>query len=110
MSKQQPKLLQIWFWDESGFSLRVIRPKGWGKLGQPQKLTGQRRHGRVNVMGGIRELDQKRLCFFVRRGDADIFSEQLQQLQKFVKQESVTQANQIENLPEGRTKNYCDFR
>ena len=31
ISKEKPKLLQIWFWDESGFSLRVLRRKLWGK-------------------------------------------------------------------------------
>ena len=30
-----------------GFSLRVIRRKGWGKKGKCQKVTGQRRCGRV---------------------------------------------------------------
>lgn len=46
--------MQVWFWDESGFSLRVIRRKNWGKRGRRKNLTGQRRRGRVNVMGEIR--------------------------------------------------------
>jgi transposase len=29
ISKEFPKLLQVWVWDESGFSLRVIRRKNW---------------------------------------------------------------------------------
>lgn len=31
IAREQPERLQIWFWDESGFSLRVIRRKNWGK-------------------------------------------------------------------------------
>jgi hypothetical protein len=27
IEKENPERLQIWFWDESGFSLRVIRRK-----------------------------------------------------------------------------------
>ncbi len=65
MAKEQPERLQVWFWDETGFSLRVIRRKCWGKKGQRKKITGQRGLGRVNVMGGIRELDRKRVCFFI---------------------------------------------
>lgn len=32
ISKSEPNKLQIWFWDESGFSLRVLRRKLWGIL------------------------------------------------------------------------------
>jgi len=35
-------------------------------------------------MGGMREYDRKRLCF-IKKGDGDIFYEQLQQLNDFVK-------------------------
>lgn len=63
--------------DETGFSLRVIRRKTWGKKGLRKKVTGQRRRGRVNVMGGIREYDRKRLCFFIKKGNADTFYQQL---------------------------------
>ena len=65
IARVHPEQLQVWFWDESGFSLRVIRRKNWGKRGQRKNLTGQRRRGRVNVMGGIREIDRKRVCFFI---------------------------------------------
>src|SRR4028119_2453659 len=54
LAKIKQELLQIWFWDESGFSLRVLRRKTWGKKGKRKKITGQRRRGRVNVMGGLR--------------------------------------------------------
>lgn len=54
LAKIQPAQVQVWFWDESGFSLRVLRRKTWGKKGKRKKITGQRRRGRVNVMGGLR--------------------------------------------------------
>lgn len=98
IAQEQPEQFQVWFWDESGFSLRVIRRKSWGKKGQRKQLAGQRRRGRVNVMGGIRELDRKRLCFFVKKGDADIFYEQVQQLNEFVKQEWIGKGNAAENF------------
>lgn len=93
ITKEKPDFLQVWFWDETGFSLRVIRRKNWGKKGKRRKITGQRRRGRVNVMGGIREQDRKRLCFFIKKGDADSFYEQLQQLNDFVKNEWVEKGN-----------------
>ena len=89
IAKDKPDSMQIWFGDETGFSLRVIRRKNWGKKGKRKKITGQRRRGRVNVMGGMREYDRKRLCFFIKKGDGDIFYEQLQQLNDFVKKEWV---------------------
>jgi len=93
ITKEKPERLQVWFWDETGFSLRVIRRKTWGKKGKRKKVTGQRRRGRVNVMGGIREHDRKRLCFFIKKGNADTFYEQLQQLNDFVKKEWVEKGN-----------------
>ncbi|MDZ4871537.1 MAG: IS630 family transposase ISNpu2 [Chroococcidiopsis cubana SAG 39.79] len=97
-SKENPERLQVWFWDETGFSLRVIRRKTWGKKGKRKKVTGQRRRGRVNVMGGLREQDHKRLCFFIKKGDADTFYKQLQQLNELVKQEWVVNGNQAEEF------------
>ena len=37
INKQTPELLQVWFWDESRFSLRVIRRKTWGKKRRRKK-------------------------------------------------------------------------
>ena len=45
VARDYPELLQVWFWDESGFSLQVIRRKNWGKKGQRRKIPGQRRRG-----------------------------------------------------------------
>ena len=43
----------VWFWDETGFSLRVIRRKNWCKKGTRRKKRGDRRKGRINVMGAV---------------------------------------------------------
>ncbi|WP_445302005.1 transposase [Microcoleus sp. N9_B4] len=51
----------MWFWDESGFSLGVNRRKNWFKKGSRKKVRVNRRKGRVNVMGGVRNSDKKSL-------------------------------------------------
>ena len=81
LARESPNQLQVWFWDESGFSLRVIRRKTWGKKGQRKKVSGQRRRGRVNVMGGVRSHDKRRINFFIKRGNGETFLEQLIKLQ-----------------------------
>jgi hypothetical protein len=57
---------------ESGFSLRVIRRKTWGKKSQRKKVSGQRRSGRVNAMGGVRYSDKKRFVEFIKKGSSGI--------------------------------------
>lgn len=98
ISKTEASKLQIWFWDESGFGLQVIRRKNWSKKGKRRKVSGKRRRGRVNVMGGIRESDRKRICLFVKKGNGDTFYEQLCQLYKFVLIEWVEQGNREEDF------------
>ncbi len=100
IAKANPKLHQIWFWDESGFSLRVLRRKTWSKKGKTKKVTGKRSRGRVNVMGGLRLSDKKRVCYFVERGNADTFYEQLKQLNEFVLQEWLAWGNKSEDFSE----------
>ncbi len=51
-------------------------------------------------MGGIREHDRKRLCFFIKKGNADTFYEQLQQLNDFVKKEWIDKGNKAEDFQE----------
>lgn len=85
--------------DESGFSLRVIRRKVWGKKGKLKLLTGQRRRGRVNVMGGLRYSDRKRVCYFVKKGDGDSFYEQLYHFNEFVKEEWIAKGNKALCFP-----------
>ena len=82
-----PEYFQVWFGDEAGFSLRVLRRKCWTRRGRRRKVTGQRRRGRVNVMGGLRYHDRKRLCYFVEKGNALSFFEQLEKLNAFIKKE-----------------------
>lgn len=98
IAKKEPNQIQVWFWDESGFSLRVIRRKSWGKKGRRKKITGQRRKGRVNVMGGIRESDRKRICFFVEKGEGDIFYERLQQFNQLIQNEWICQGNRAKDF------------
>ena len=98
IAKTDQKKLQLWFWDESGFSLRVLRRKTWGKKGNRKKITGKRSRGRVNVMGGLRLDDKKRLCYFVKKGNADTFYEQLNQLHEFVLQEWVASGHCAEDF------------
>ncbi|WP_013334924.1 IS630 family transposase [Gloeothece verrucosa] len=98
IAKTSPEKLQLWFWDESGFSLRVIRRKGWGKKGTRKKVTGQRSRGRVNVMGGLRYTDKKRVNYFIKKGNADTFYESLKMLNELIKQEWVEQGNKVEEF------------
>ena len=51
-------------------------------------------------MGGIREGDRKRLCFFFEKGNSDTFYGQLEQLNEFVKEEWVGQGNRIQDFKE----------
>ena len=104
ITKETPERLQVWFWDESGFSLRVIRRKTWGKKGNRKKVTGQRRRGRVNIMGGLRYHDKKRINFVIKKGNADVFYEQLTSLNNFLRQEWIEQGNQIESFQNNSAK------
>jgi len=98
ITKQTPERLQVWFWDESGFSLRVIKRKNWGKKGCRKKITGQRRRGRVNIMGGLRYHDKKRLNFVIKKGDSNTFYEQIKALNSSVIEEWVALGNKAENF------------
>jgi len=64
----------------------VIRRKTWGKKGRRKKITGQRRRGRVNLMGGLRYPDKKRLNFVIKKGDSDTFYEQIKGASQFCSQ------------------------
>jgi hypothetical protein len=56
-----------------GFRLRVIRRKNWCRKGKRKKVRGDRRKGRVNVMGGLRYSDKKRWVEFIKMGNATSF-------------------------------------
>jgi transposase len=104
ITEKTPERLQVWFWDESGFSLRVIRRKNWGKKGTRKQVTGQRRRGRVNIMGGLRYHDKKRLNFVIKQGNADVFYEQIKSLNNFLRQEWIEQGKLIEEFQDGSAK------
>ena len=92
-SEKQPNKIQVWFWDESGFSMRVIRRKSWRRIGKKKKVTGQRRKGRVNVMGGLRYSDKKRICYFIEKGESETFYNKISNLNESVKKEWISQGN-----------------
>ncbi|MDR9895019.1 IS630 family transposase [Aetokthonos hydrillicola Thurmond2011] len=104
ITKETPERLQVWFWDESGFSLRVIRRKNWGQKGTRKKVAGKRRKGRENIMGGLRYHDKKRINFVIKKGNADVFYEQIKSLNNFLIQEWIEQGNTIDNFYTGSAK------
>ena len=71
--KEKPSSIQIWFLDESGFSLRVIRRKGWMQRGKRKKVRGDRRKGRLNIMGAVNYSDKKRWVDVVKTGNSESF-------------------------------------
>jgi transposase len=100
IAKEEPSKLQVWFWDESGFSLRVIRRKNWSKKGQRRKVTGERRCGRVNAMGGLRYSDKKRFVEFIKKGNSETFYEVLKVFYQEIIKEWVEAGNNVENFRE----------
>ena len=96
LAKEKPESIQVWFWDECGFSLRVIRRRAWTKKGKRKKVNGQRKRGRVNVMGALRHNDKKRVCFMIKKGNSETFHEQLKKLHEEIRQEWIN----LGNLPE----------
>ena len=91
-------MLQVWFWDESGFSLRVVRRKNWCKKGKPKKVRGDRRKGRINVMGGVRALDKKRFIEFIDKGNADNFYRVLKIFNQELTNEWILAGNPAKNF------------
>ena len=100
IEKEFPKLLQVWFWDESGFSLRVIRRKNWCKKGSRTKKRGDRRKGRINVMGGVRYSDKKRWVDFIPTGNSVNFYLVLTTFYEDLKQEWIEAGNLGEDFKE----------
>jgi len=98
MAENNPNLMQIWFWDESGFSLRIIRRKQWTKKGKRKKVRGDKRKGRVNVMGGVRYSDKKRWVDFIKTGNSQNFKSVLCTFYKDLKREWVEQGNKEEDF------------
>lgn len=76
----------------------MIRRKTWGKKGKRKKVTGQRSRGGVNIMGGLRFHDKKRINFVIKQGNGDVFYEQLKVLRDFLKQEWIEAGNNPEDF------------
>jgi transposase len=100
IEKELPKRLQVWLWDESGFSLRVIRRKNWCKKGSRTKKRGDRRKGRINVMGGVRYSDKKRWVDFIPTGNSVNFYLVLTTFYEDLKQEWIEAGNLAEDFKE----------
>ena len=100
ITKKTPEKLQLWFWDESGFSLRVTRRKNWSKKGTRKKVRGDRRNGRVNVMGGLRYSDKKRWVEFIKKGDSENFYQVIKGFYKELVNEWVEKGNKAEDFKE----------
>jgi transposase len=98
IEKLRPDQLQLWFWDESGFSLRIIRRKNWCKKGSRKKVRGDRRKGKVNVMGGLRYSDKKRFVEFLDKGNADNFYKVLKIFYQELINEWVEAGNQAKDF------------
>jgi Transposase and inactivated derivatives len=90
--------LQVWFWDESGFSLRVIRRKNWCKKGTRSRKRGERRKGRINVMGGVRYSDKKRWVDFIPSGNSANFYAVVKNFYEDLKAEWILQGNLAEDF------------
>jgi len=52
--------------------------------------------GRVNIMGGLRYHDKKRINFVIKKGNADVFYEQIKRLNDLLLKEWIEQRNKIE--------------
>jgi transposase len=100
LATESPKLLQVWFWDESGFSLRVIRRKNWCKKGTRKNQRGDRKKGRINVMGGVRYSDKKRWVDFIPTGNSVNFYLVLQTFYGDLKQEWIELGNLAKDFQE----------
>lgn len=104
MTEDNPNLIQIWFWDESGFSLRIIRRKQWTKKGKRKKVRGDKRKGRVNVMGAVRYSDKKRWVDFIKTGNSENFKSVLWAFYKELQREWIEQGNKKEDFKDNGPK------
>lgn len=98
IAKENPARLQVWFWDEAGFNLRVIRRKRWTKKGTRKKVSGRRKTGSFSVMGGIRFSDKKRVVDFISKGTGDSFFSVLQEFYREVKAEWAEAGNNLDDF------------
>jgi transposase len=104
IEKEHPELLKVWFWDESGFSLRVIKRKNWCKKGKQKRIRGDRRKGRVNVMGALRYSDKKRFVEFLKTSNSESFYEVLKIFYQELINEWIEAGNNREDFAEKGAK------
>ena len=52
------------------------------------------RKGRVNVIGGLRYHDKKRICYFIEKGESKTFYNKIRNLNESVKKEWLEQGNE----------------
>ncbi len=104
IEKETPERLQVWFWDESGFSLRGIRRKTWCLKGKRKKVRGDRRKGRVNVMGALRYSDKKRFVDFLKKSNSKNFYKVLKIFYQEIISEWIEAGNKREEFTEKGAK------
>jgi len=104
IEKETPERLQVWFWDESGFSLRVTRRKTWCKKGSRKQVRGDRRRGRITAMGGLRYSDKKRFVEFLDKGNAENFYNVLKIFYQELIHEWIEAGNQTKDFTEKGAK------
>jgi transposase len=104
IEKETSERLQVWFWDESGFSLRVTRRKNWCKKGSRKNIRGYRTKGRVNVMGGLRYSDKKKWVEFLNKGNLNNFYKVLKIFYRELINEWVEAGNQASQFAEKGAK------
>jgi transposase len=104
IERENPNRLQVWFWDESGFSLRVVRRKTWCLKGTRRKVRGDRRKGRINVMGALRYSDKKRFVDFLDKSQSKNFYLVLKQFYQELINEWIEAGNLREDFAEKGAK------
>jgi hypothetical protein len=76
----------------------VLRRKNWSKKGKRKKVKGNRRKGRVNVMGALRLSDKKTRVEFLEKGTGENFFKVLEGFYEDIKIEWSEQGNKIEKF------------
>jgi transposase len=104
IEQENPKRLQVWFWDEAGFSLRVVKRKTWCLKGTRRKVRGDRRKGRINVMGALRYSDKKRFVDFLDKSQSENFYLVLKQFYQELINEWIEAGNLREDFAEQGAK------
>lgn len=104
IEKEEPSRLQVWFWDESGFSLRVVKRKTWCLKGTRRKIRGDRRKGRINVMGALRYSDKKRFVDFLDKSQSENFYLVIKQFYQELINEWIEAGNHREDFAEQGAK------